>query len=71
MDRTKLAPPAWWFSAEAVVAESLAALEHDRVFVIPGFRYRMLVALVTHMPRGLRRWLLVRFARRSGRLRAK
>ena len=69
MDRTKLAPPAWWFSAEAVVAESLAALERDRLFVIPGFRYRMLVALVTRIPRGLRRWLLLRFARRSGRLR--
>jgi len=71
MDRTKLAPKAWWCSAEDVVAESLAGLEHDRVFVIPGFRYRMLVAVVTHLPRWLRRWLLVRFARRSGRLRAK
>ena len=69
MDRTKLAPPAWWCSAEAVVAESLAGLERDRIFVIPGFRYRMLVALVTRIPRGLRRWLLLRFARRSGRLR--
>jgi|SRR5271157_1310926 len=71
MDRAKLAPPAWWFSAEAVVAASLAGLERDRVFVIPGFRYRMLVAVVTHMPRRLRRWLLVRFARRSGRLQTK
>ena len=68
MDRTRLAPKAWWHTAEAVVAESLAALERDRVFVIPGFRYRMLVVVVTRMPRGLRRWLLVRFARRSGRL---
>jgi hypothetical protein len=31
----------------------------------------MLVGVVTRIPRGLRRWLLVRFARRSGRLRKK
>ena len=71
MDRSRLAPPAWWFTAEAVVAESLGALERDRVFVIPGFRYRMLVMAMTRMPRGLRRWLLVGFARRNGRLRSK
>jgi short-subunit dehydrogenase len=68
MDRSKLAPPAWWCSAERVVAESLAGLERDRVFVIPSFRYRALVALVTRIPRPLRRALLLRVARRSGRI---
>jgi hypothetical protein len=68
MDRSKLAPPAWWCSAEAVVAESLAGLERDKVFVIPGFRYRALVALVNRIPRPLRRGLLLRVARRNGRV---
>jgi short-subunit dehydrogenase len=68
MDRSKLAPKAWWCTAEQVVAESLAGLERDRIFVIPGFRYRMLVGLVGRIPRGLRRKLLVAVARRSGRI---
>jgi len=68
MDRTKLAPKAWWCSAEMVVAESLAGLERDKVYVIPGFRYKMLVGAVKLMPRRLRGWLLVKAARRNGRL---
>jgi short-subunit dehydrogenase len=71
MDRTKLAPKSWWCSAEQVVEESLAGLERDQVFVIPGFRYRMLVRLVSLVPRSLRRSLLLAVARRSGRIAAK
>jgi hypothetical protein len=71
MNRSKLASPGWWCSAEQVVAESLAGLERDRVFVIPGFRYRALVALVSRIPRPLRRALLLKVARRSGRIAAK
>jgi short-subunit dehydrogenase len=70
MDRGKLAPKAWWCSAEQVVAESLAGLERNRIFVIPGFRYRALVALGNRIPRPLRRALLLRMARRSGRIAA-
>jgi len=71
MDRTKLAPKSWWCSAEQVVEESLAGLERDQVFVIPGFRYRMLVRLVSLVPRSLRRSLLLAVARRNGRIAAK
>jgi uncharacterized protein len=70
MDRDKLAPKAWWCSAEQVVEESLKGLERDRIFVIPGFRYRMLVGLVGRMPRGLRRRLLLATGRRTGRVAA-
>jgi short-subunit dehydrogenase len=70
MDRSKLAPKAWWCSAEQVVAESLAGLERDQVFVIPGFRYRVLVGIVGRIPRGLRRALLLAMARRNGRIAA-
>jgi short-subunit dehydrogenase len=70
LDRSRLAPKAWWCSAEQVVKESLAGLERNRVFVIPGFRYRLLVGIVGRIPRGLRRRLLVAGARRSGRMAA-
>jgi uncharacterized protein len=68
MDRTKLAAASWWWPAEVVVAESLAGLEKDRIFVIPGFRYQLAVFAVTRMPRAIRHWLLIRMARRTGRL---
>lgn len=70
MDRHKLAPKSWWCSAEQVVEESLEGLDRDRVFVIPGFRYRLLVGIVNRIPRGLRRSLLVAMARRNGRIAA-
>jgi hypothetical protein len=68
MDRRKLAPASWWCSAEQVVAESLAGLDRNRVFVIPGFRYRALVVVVSRIPRPLRRVLLLAVARRNGRV---
>ena len=68
MDRTKLAPKSWWYSAEQVVEESLAGLESDKIFVIPGFRYRVLVGLATRIPRWLRHSLLLAMARRNGRI---
>lgn len=71
MDRTKMAPKAWWYPAEQVVEESLAGLEKDKLFVIPGFRYRALVALVNAIPRALRRKVLLVAAKRTGRLAGK
>lgn len=70
MDRAKLAPKSWWFSAEQVVEESLAGLEHDRVFVIPGWRYRFLAGFVNRIPRSMRRAILLATARRNGRIAA-
>ena len=68
LDRTKLASKAWWFTPERVVADSFAGLERDKVFVIPGFRYRLLVALVTRLPNSVRRAILVKASRKRGRL---
>jgi short-subunit dehydrogenase len=70
MDRAKLAPKSWWCPAEQVVEESLAGLERNRVFVIPGFRYRLLVGFVSLIPRSWRRGLLLAVARRNGRMTA-
>lgn len=68
MDRTKLAPKSWWYSAEQVVEESLAGLERDEIFVIPGLRYRVLVRFTSMIPRSWRRGLLLAMARRNGRI---
>ena len=37
-------------TAEDVVAESLQGLDAGRAFVIPGWRYRLLVACMKHLP---------------------
>jgi uncharacterized protein len=68
MDRGKLAGPAWWMTPEYVVDASLAALERDRLFVIPKPRYWILVAVTSRIPRSWRRFLMVWWARRSGRI---
>ena len=63
MDKTRI-PAVFWLSAERVVSESLAALVKGRpVAVIPGKRYRVIVALLRHAPD----WMRVRGARRYRR----
>jgi short-subunit dehydrogenase len=56
-DRTELAPRSLWLTAEAVVAASLRALERGGpVVVIPGWRYKVLVAVITKLPLRLKFW---------------
>jgi short-subunit dehydrogenase len=43
----------WWTSAEDVVAASLDGLEKGKLFVVPGWRYKGLVAVLRLLPRGL------------------
>ena len=54
-----------------MVEDSLAGLEKDQVFVIPGFRYQALVWTVNRIPRVLRRKLMLAVARRTGRIAAR
>lgn len=49
------APAAAWQSADAVVAESLAALDRGRVVVVPGLHNRALVGTASLLPRAARR----------------
>lgn len=44
----------WWMPADFVVGESLRALESGKLFVIPGWRYKLLVALGSRLPAGMR-----------------
>jgi short-subunit dehydrogenase len=54
IDRNTLAPPSLWLRAEFVVDESLKALGSGRLFVVPGWRYKALVSLITKLPVALR-----------------
>jgi uncharacterized protein len=47
--------PAWlWTTAEYVVDRSLAGLRRDRLYVVPGWIYRLVVAIVPKLPTWLR-----------------
>jgi uncharacterized protein len=60
-------PSSLWTTAEDVVAASLAGLERNQLFVIPGWRYKLLVRALAVLPMGLIRAGAVRVARRRGR----
>ena len=49
-DRNHIAPPSFWLTADEVVDASLRALARRRLFVIPGWRYKLVVALLTKLP---------------------
>jgi short-subunit dehydrogenase len=60
--------PAWmWMQADEVVDTSLRALDRDRLFVIPGWRYKLLVFLMRAFPRPLYHSLSIKYARGTGR----
>jgi len=52
IDRTSI-PKMWWMTAEQVVADSLRGFDEGRVFVIPGWRYRLLVFCMKHLPQAM------------------
>ncbi len=47
--------------------ESLRGLERGKLFVIPGWRYRLIVRIVSWMPHALYHWGSLKYARRSRR----
>jgi uncharacterized protein len=49
-DRASFAPPSFWLSAESVVEDSLEGLARGTLFVVPGWRYKLLVAILTKVP---------------------
>jgi short-subunit dehydrogenase len=57
-------------SADEVVDASLRALDRDQLFVIPGWRYRLLVRIMRAFPRPLHHALAIKYARGTGRDRA-
>ncbi len=69
MDRTRI-PKSLWMPADFVVGESLAALGRGELFVVPGWRYKGLVALMKITPSALLQAATVRAVRRYRRKRA-
>jgi uncharacterized protein len=54
LSRTGLAPRSFWMTAEEVVDASLEGLRRNKLFVIPGWRYRVITAIVSKMPSSVR-----------------
>lgn len=52
--RDKLAPKAMWLTADQVVDASLQGLQKGQLYVIPGWRYRLLTAVISKLPSQLR-----------------
>jgi uncharacterized protein len=67
IDRTKLAGSALWMTAESVVDASLAGLAEGRLYVVPGWRYRALVAILPRLPVRLRMAALSAGTKRIGK----
>lgn len=61
-------PKALWMSAEFVVDESLRGLEKNKVIVIPGWKYRMFVAVFRRLPHGVQMMLQQRSPHTRGRV---
>ncbi len=54
VSRAAMAGPRFWLKAEDVVDASLDGLLRGKLFVIPGWRYRVLISLLTKLPSALR-----------------
>ncbi len=54
VSRSRLAGPKFWMSAEAVVDASLDGLRRRKLFVIPGWRYRLLTTVLSKLPTAAR-----------------
>lgn len=54
VSRSAMAGSQFWLRADDVVDASLDGLRRGKLFVIPGWRYRVLVSLMTKLPTSLR-----------------
>lgn len=59
MDRSRI-PKSLWMTPEKVVRTSLKMLDRNRLFVIPGWRYRLVVTLGRLLPRFLKHYAAIR-----------
>ncbi len=60
----RVIPARLWMKAVDVVAASLRGLERGKLFVVPGWRYKLVVWLVPKLPRFMRDWGIIRYSRR-------
>ena len=68
VDRSTI-PKNLWMSAETVVDTSLRCLERNKLFVVPGWRYRLFLAAIRILPQSVKRYLAIKHSissRKSG-----
>jgi short-subunit dehydrogenase len=63
MDRGVIPKP-MWLQAQDVVAASLLGLDGGKLFVVTGWRYKLVVALGPVLPKFIRNPLILRYSRR-------
>jgi len=66
VDRERVAGKSLWMTADFVVDASLKGLRTGQLYVIPGWRYRLLTSLISKLPSSLR--LAVEAARSRDRV---
>jgi uncharacterized protein len=64
-----LVPKSLWLKTDFVVSESLAGFDRGALYVIPGWRYKILVRLIKIMPESLLRWFSIQIAHRRRKAR--
>jgi hypothetical protein len=67
VDRARIMTKGWWMSADFVVGESIRGLKAGKLLVVPGWRYRLVVALVKFVPRWLYLAAITRIQGKTGR----
>jgi short-subunit dehydrogenase len=67
VDRATI-PKILWMSTEDVVDASLRGLERDKLFVIPGWRYRLFLTAIRFMPQAFKNFLAIRYGNSSRKL---
>jgi short-subunit dehydrogenase len=60
MDRDTI-PHSLWMTGEYVVDHSLRGLEHNKVIVIPGWRYKLFTRIYPFVPRSLKHTLALKY----------
>jgi uncharacterized protein len=65
MDRSAI-PKSLWMTADFVAGESLRAFDQGKLFVVPGWRYKLIVALMRTLPRSVMHWVSGASARSRG-----
>ncbi|RPI24055.1 MAG: SDR family oxidoreductase [Acidobacteria bacterium] len=66
IDRTKIFPRSgFWMPAEKVVRDSLAGLQKGDWLVVPGWRYKLLVFALRHLPRLVREHAALVYSRKA------
>jgi short-subunit dehydrogenase len=69
MDRSPI-PRSLWMTADFVVNESLRGFDQGKLFVIPGWRYKLIVMVMKSLPGWALRWMSARGAGRYRRQKA-